>query len=106
MRNRSDKMKKTTDLVAHDKILCEIHDMYERKNKDYGNSFSEQFEEYGLLSLTIRLDDKLRRLKQLGKNNGEASVKDESIEDTLLDLANYAIMGAMELRKEKSISEQ
>lgn len=86
-----------TDKDLHQELLTEIHDMYVRKNKDYGNSFAEQFGEYGLLSLVIRLDDKLRRLKQLSTN--EASVKDESVEDTLLDLANYSIMGVMELRK-------
>lgn len=81
----------------HKKILNEIHDTYKRKNADYGNSFGEQFIEYGLLSAVIRLDDKMRRLKQLLKN--EAQVKDESIRDTLLDLANYAIMTIMELDK-------
>ena len=81
----------------HRKILNEIHDTYKRKNADYGNSFGEQFNEYGLLSAVIRLDDKMRRLKQLLKN--EAQVKDESIRDTLLDLANYAIMTIMELDK-------
>lgn len=81
----------------HKKILNEIHDTYKRKNADYGNSFGEQFIEYGLLSAVIRLDDKMRRLKQLLKN--EAQVKDESVRDTLLDLANYAIMTIMELDK-------
>lgn len=81
----------------HRKILNEIHDTYKRKNADYGNSFGEQFNEYGLLSAVIRLDDKMRRLKQLLRN--EAQVKDESIVDTLLDLANYSIMTIMELRK-------
>lgn len=86
-----------SNATLHNNILDEIHDTYIRKNKDYGDSFSEQFKEHGLLSLIIRLDDKFRRLKQLSKN--EANVRDESIEDTLLDAANYAIMGVMELRK-------
>lgn len=86
------------DHKLHNKIIDEIHNTYIRKNADYGNSFSEQFQEYGLLSLIIRLDDKMRRLKQLYKN--EAQVKDESIRDTLLDLSNYSIMGVMELDKE------
>src|SRR5690606_11530120 len=78
-------------------LLDEKLDTYIRKNADYGNSFEEQFKEYGLLSLVIRLDDKLRRLKQL--MNNEAKVKDESIRDTLLDLSNYSDMGIMELDK-------
>ncbi|MBM7598219.1 hypothetical protein JOC34_000576 [Virgibacillus halotolerans] len=87
-----------TNKDAHQALLDEIHDTYIRKNRDYGSSFSEQYKEYGLLSLIIRLDDKFRRLKQLNEN--EALVK-ESVEDTLLDAANYAIMGVMELRKQK-----
>ena len=43
----------------------------------------------------IRLSDKLERLKRLTK--AEAEVKDESIRDTLIDLANYAIMTIMEV---------
>lgn len=89
--------KSLPNVELHKYILKQIHDTYKRKNADYGNSFGEQFSEYGLLSATIRLDDKMRRLKQLLKN--EAQVKDESIEDTLLDLANYSIMTVMEMRK-------
>ena len=47
----------------------------------------------------IRLEDKLNRLKSLTVNNKAQQVNDESIEDTLLDLANYAIMAVMELKK-------
>jgi hypothetical protein len=61
------------------------------KNTDYGNSVEEQFKEYGETSLTIRLDDKLRRLKQLQK--ASANVKTESKADTLLDAAGYSILG-------------
>ena len=43
----------------------------------------------------VRLDDKLHRFKQLIKQ--EAEVKDESITDTLMDLANYAIMAIIEI---------
>jgi hypothetical protein len=81
----------------HKQILNEMHDTYKRKNADYGNSFEEQFKEYGLLSVLIRLDDKMRRLKQLSKN--EAQVKDESLRDTLMDLCNYSVMSVMELDK-------
>ncbi|WP_425203766.1 nucleotide modification associated domain-containing protein [Priestia megaterium] len=89
-----------TDHQLHKNIINEIHDTYLRKNADYGNSFGDQYSEYGLLSALIRLDDKMRRLKQLTKQ--EAQVKDESIRDTVLDLANYAIMTVMELDKENA----
>ena len=79
----------------HRKVIEEIHKTFNIKNADYGNSFGEQFDEYGILSAVIRLDDKMRRLKQL--MNQPAQVKDESIRDTVLDMANYAIMTVMEL---------
>lgn len=82
----------------HRKVIEEIHNTFKIKNADYGNSFGEQYEEHGLLSAVIRLDDKMRRLKQLLKQ--DAQVKGESIRDTVLDLSNYAIMTVMELDKE------
>ena len=85
--------------VAKHREICEkLNLIYEAKNKDYGNSFSKQFEEYGITSSAIRIEDKFQRFKNLIKN--EAYVKEETLEDTLLDLANYAIMTVMELRKE------
>lgn len=82
-------------------ICTEINETLERKNKDYGNSFSEQFKEYGLVSSCIRLEDKMRRLKKLTMSS-EIYVKDESIRDTLLDMAGYAILTINELdNKEK-----
>lgn len=44
----------------------------------------------------IRLSDKLSRFKTLSKNPVQ-QVQDESMRDTLLDLANYAIMTVMEM---------
>lgn len=77
--------------------VCEqLNKIYEAKNRDYGNSFSKQYREYGITSSAIRLEDKFLRFKNLVKN--EALVKDESIEDTLIDLANYAVMTVLELR--------
>ena len=44
----------------------------------------------------IRLGDKLNRFKALSRGN-EQMVKDESIRDTLMDLANYALMAVLEM---------
>lgn len=84
---------------THKAICNKLTDIYVRKNADYGNSFSEQYQEYGLISSAIRLDDKVRRLKQLV--NSESQVKSESVKDTLIDLANYAIMTVMEMEDSK-----
>lgn len=86
----------------HREVCEQLHDIYQAKNADYGNSFSEQYKEHGMVSSVIRLDDKMRRLKQLTKND---ALVNESIEDTLLDLANYAIMTVMELRGGSDVDE-
>lgn len=77
-----------------------IHRTYIRKNSDYGDSFSESMDEYGLTSALIRMGDKMSRLKSLSKHTGSAQVLDESLQDTLLDLANYAIMTAIWLKEQ------
>ena len=96
--------KKTPNKVdMHFDICAGLNKIYEQKNHDYGDSFHDTFVEEGLAMARIRLSDKLNRFKKLSRLTGEDGqlVKDESIEDTLLDLANYAIMTVMELRLEK-----
>lgn len=83
----------------HAFICEELNSIYEAKNADYGDSFGKGYKEYGMTMPCIRLEDKLSRLKSLSKQ--DAKVKDESIEDTLLDLANYVIMTLIELRGDK-----
>lgn len=73
-----------------------MNGLYERKNHDYGDSFGKSFVEYGMAMPCIRLEDKLNRLKALTK--ADAEVMDETIDDTLMDLANYAIMTLVERR--------
>lgn len=82
------------------KQLCEdIHDVYVRKNQDYGNSFEKLYQKYGMESVIIRLSDKLNRLENLIRSDVQL-VKDESINDTLLDLANYALLALVERKFE------
>ena len=85
--------------TEHSAICKELTDLYTRKNHDYGDSFHVTYQKWGLPMAAIRLEDKLQRFETLIK--AESQVKDESIRDTLIDLANYAIMTVMELdRKE------
>lgn len=72
---------------------------YQAKNQDYGNSFEKSLYKFGLVASIIRLSDKMNRIESLSQT--KARVKDESIEDTLLDLANYAIMTVIWLRKNR-----
>jgi len=80
------------------KDVCnDVRDLLIRKNHDYGDSFAKQYEKYGLMSSLIRMDDKLKRLETL--HGGEQAQVAESIEDTLKDLAGYALLTLVELRK-------
>ena len=83
-----------------DGICSDLMALHARKNKDYGNAAHESYKEFGLISYVIRLNDKMKRLKSLTKPGAEISVKGESIEDTLMDLAAYAIMAIESLRNE------
>lgn len=80
----------------HKKICGELTTLFERKNHDYGDSFHQTFAEEGWPMVRIRLSDKLNRVKALTRGDSQ-KVKDESLRDTLLDLANYAILAAMEM---------
>lgn len=78
-------------------ITEQMADLYEKKNKDYGNSFGRSIERYGAVAGLVRISDKFNRLENL-MLRGECEIKDESIKDTLMDLANYAIMLYMEVK--------
>lgn len=80
-----------------EEITKELNELYVAKNSDYGDSFNDLLYEFGLIAVVIRLQDKINRLKTIAKNDGEFSVKDETIRDTLMDLANYSIMALMRL---------
>ena len=85
----------------HKEICDELNQTYEKKNSDYGNSFGNTFEKLGIISAITRITDKYNRLVSLCTSEKDRQVKDETISDTLLDMANYCIMTEMELRKNK-----
>ena len=86
----------------HKKILEEMHDLYVRKNQDYGNSVHDTYLKFGPNAYLVRMYDKLNRIHHLTSSGcGSAYVTDERIQDTLLDLANYAILMSMELRRDQ-----
>lgn len=79
-----------------------LNETYKKKNSDYGDSFSQTFQKLGVISAVTRISDKYNRLVSLcTKPEEERKVKDESITDTLLDLANYCLMTVIELQEQK-----
>ena len=85
--------------IAFRDITNGMYDTFKAKNHDYGNSFSELFEECGMTYAYGHMAEKLKRVKSLMSD--EAKVNGESMRDSLLDLANYAILTIMELDKTK-----
>ena len=77
--------------LTFQEILDKMSEIHSKKNADYGDSFGDTYNKYGFVSALVRLSDKLNRLNSLYMS-GNIQVKDESIGDTLLDLANYAVM--------------
>ena len=85
---------------AFEDVTIALRNLYDAKNRDYGDSFGKSFQEWGMPMACIRLTDKINRLCALTKS-GEQRVQNESIEDTLRDLANYSIMTLIEIERRK-----
>ena len=79
--NRSEQLKKIQD---------ECHELFTRKNADYGDAFAGHCP----VGVLVRISDKLTRLQTITKT-GVQLVDDEGLRDTLKDLANYAAMAIM-----------
>ena len=78
----------------------ELTELYKKKNKDYGNSFEQSLNQYGLLPTIIRLKEKITRADNIYANN-KSAIAEESIEDTLKDIANYSIITLTWLKNKK-----
>ncbi len=88
-------------IATHDRICAEIHEMYKKKNADYGDSVGELYKKLGDVSFLTRISDKYHRLMNLmtdydGYMRPIVDVNYESIDDTIMDLANYCIIWLME----------
>ena len=87
------------DAKTFKSITDKMSDTYKRKNHDYGNAFSEMYDELGINYGYGKIREKVNRIKTLKDN--EAQVANESLEDALLDCANYCILTLMEYQKRK-----
>lgn len=85
-----------TKAEKHMAICHKLNSIYQAKNHDYGDAFGDTFKKLGIISAVTRLSDKMNRLMSLAVSQ-DAQVKDEKIEDTLMDMANYAVMTLIEM---------
>lgn len=82
-------------------IVKEMTELYARKNHDYGNSFDEGCDKIGTGYPLGRLLDKMNRLIAcMGKE--DTMQVNESIEDTLTDLACYSVMTLSYLKRKNN----
>ena len=80
------------DYYHYGRILERMDDTHRRKNSDYGDAAYKGYKKYGDYYFLTQLHNKFTRLENLTINNTKPQVEDESIDDTLLDMANYAVM--------------
>ena len=93
---RNDEVEPTNDAAKHMELCKYLNNLYATKNKKYGDSFSITVQKYGIIAALTRLSDKWQRFETLILTK-DPGTPDESIRDTLLDMANYCIMTVMEL---------
>lgn len=92
----------TEDVENFSNKAKECIELYAKKNHDYGNSFEKGCNDIGQAYALGRLYDKMNRLVNVSRN--ESEVKDESVEDTLKDLACYSLMYLAYLNKKRVAS--
>jgi hypothetical protein len=78
----------------HRELTLRMARITETKNNDYGSSDDPfaNFREFGELGFLVRMSDKWKRIKTALYEKRDLQVADETIEDTLLDLANYCLL--------------
>ena len=93
------------------KVIDEITALHDKKQADYGRGeqgdpfanvrASEDFGIDGWVGATVRANDKMRRLQKAARQ-GPDSLKNESVEDSLMDMAVYSIIALCLFREKYS----
>lgn len=81
----------------HHKAICdELNVLYAQYSHRYGDSFHQAFIEEGMAASRILLGDKFNLLKILSGGQAQENT-DNAIRNTLMEIANYAIMTILEI---------
>ena len=96
-----DEKNPTPQVVDFTKECINMIKLYTKKNHDYGDSFNQGMNVIGLAYGVGRLYDKMNRILTLMKVKAEIS--DESIKDTIQDLACYSVMLSVYLKNRSNI---
>lgn len=92
--------------IEFKQIQQEQYKLFATKMLDYGiqnialGSTLENEEDikFSVMGIWLRCNDKINRLKNLIKRNGQNYVNGESMIDSFIDLSNYGIIAMMVLR--------
>ena len=107
-KNNTTMEEKKDNVTLFREITQKMADTYAKKNADYDDSFGKSLDEFGLVAGIVRMSDKFNRIKNLTKQSNAPEncgiettpqVRDESIKDTLLDLACYSVMALVWLEQ-------
>ena len=85
--------------------LTKMGDMFVVKNTKYGSSFEISVDKYGMIAALTRISDKFNRLENLILTN-DRGTDDETMVDTLIDMANYCVMTAVYIKNQKENSDE
>ena len=100
---KDSKSREPYNVVVFRKLATALASQYQRKNEAYGDSFGKSVQRYGIISALTRMSDKWNRLESLLVDKNKNNVNDESVDDTLLDLATYCIMTVLATRSDYEI---
>lgn len=89
-------MKKVNEKDVKD-VLLTMGNIFAVKNEKYGNSFEVSLDKYGMIAALTRISDKFNRIENLILN-GDKGTDDETVMDTLIDMANYCVMTAVYMK--------
>lgn len=87
--------------AIYNSIINSMVKTYEAKNSDYGDSVGDTYNKFGDVSFLTRITDKYNRILSLSDKGACGEVKDESLDDTILDLANYCVLWLVERRNKQ-----
>lgn len=87
------------EITMFTELTNTMSDTFAKKRHDYGQTTEETYRKFGPVSMLTRMHDKIGRLDTLLVSGDVNHVEDEKVEDTLLDLANYALITILEMRK-------
>ena len=88
-------------IAAYRESIDDMLDTYQRRIHDYGNSYAEARRKIPCY-IAGKLYDKVSQLIALSRNGGTARVRNETIDNALLDLADYALREYVERRVDEA----